>query len=92
MAQLGEWSRFNNKGQTFPREDSFSLGCTLFSVEGMAQLGQWSRLINQDSYSSMLAKNSSDSLWLIFYLLRDDSLPDIIDVSERMAQMTQFIS
>ena len=37
-----EWSRFNNQGQTFPREDSFSLGCTLFSVGGMAQIGEWS--------------------------------------------------
>jgi hypothetical protein len=47
MAQLGEWSRFNNQGQTFPREDSFSPGCTMISAGGMAQLGEWSRLINQ---------------------------------------------
>jgi hypothetical protein len=46
MAQLGEWSRFSNQGQEFPREDSFSLGCTMISV-GMAQLGEWSRLRNQ---------------------------------------------
>jgi hypothetical protein len=47
MAQLGEWSRFNNQGQAFPREDSFSPGCTMISVGGMAQLGEWSRLRNQ---------------------------------------------
>jgi hypothetical protein len=35
MAQLGEWSGFNNQGQTFPRADSFSLGCTMISVGGM---------------------------------------------------------
>jgi hypothetical protein len=39
MAQIGEWSRFNNQGQAFPRADSFSPGCTLFSAGGMAQIG-----------------------------------------------------
>jgi hypothetical protein len=38
MAQLGEWSKFNNKEQEFPREESFYLGCTMFHAEGMAQL------------------------------------------------------
>jgi hypothetical protein len=38
--------------------DSFSPGCTLFSVGGVAQIGEWSRLRNQDNYSSMLEKNS----------------------------------
>jgi hypothetical protein len=47
MAQLGEWSRFSNQGQAFPRSDSFSPGCTMISVKGMAQLGEWSRLKNQ---------------------------------------------
>jgi hypothetical protein len=47
MAQLGEWSRFNNQGHAFPRADSFSPGCTMISVGGMAQLGEWSRLRNQ---------------------------------------------
>jgi hypothetical protein len=47
MAQLGEWSRFNNQGQRFHRVYSFSLGCSMFSAEGMAQLGEWSRLRNQ---------------------------------------------
>jgi hypothetical protein len=46
MAQLGEWSRFRNQGQEFPREDSFSPSCTVISVGGMAQLGEWSRLRN----------------------------------------------
>ena len=87
MAQLGEWSRFNNQGQTFPRADSFYPGCTMFSVGGMAQLGEWSRLINQDNYSSMLEKNSPDSSWLMFYFLRADALPDLTDVSGRMAHM-----
>ena len=47
MAQLGEWSRFNNQGHEFPRLDSFSPGCTMISVGGMAELGEWSRLRNQ---------------------------------------------
>jgi hypothetical protein len=34
-------------GQSFLREESFSLGCTLFSVREMAQLGEWSRFNNQ---------------------------------------------
>jgi hypothetical protein len=40
----------------------------------------------------MLVKNSPNSPWLMFYLLRAGALPDLIDVSGRMAQMTQFIS
>jgi hypothetical protein len=92
MAQLGEWSRFSNQGQAFPRADSFSLGCTLFSARGMAQLGEWSRLRNQDTYSSMHEKNSPDISWLMFYLMREDALPDLTYVSGRMAHMTQFIS
>jgi hypothetical protein len=92
MAQIGEWSRFNNQGQAFPRVDSFSPGCTLFSVGGMAQDREWSRLRNQDNYSSLLEKNSPDSSSLMFYLLRADALPDLTDVSGRMAQMIQFIS
>jgi hypothetical protein len=47
---------------------------------------------NHDNYSSILEKNSPDSSWLMFYFLRVDSFPDLIDVSGRMAQMTQFIS
>jgi hypothetical protein len=92
MAQIGEWSRFSNQGQAFPRADSFSPGCTLFSARGMAQIGEWSRLRNQDSYSSLLEKNSLDSSSLMFYLLRVDALPDLTNVSGRMAQMIQFIS
>jgi hypothetical protein len=58
MAQIGEWSRFNNQGHAFSREDSFSPGCTLFSAGGIAQIGEWSRLRNHDNYSSMLENNS----------------------------------
>ena len=68
MAQGGEWSRLSNQGQAFLREDSFSLGYTLFSVEGMAQGWEWSRLRNQDNYSSLLEKNSPDSSSLMSYL------------------------
>jgi hypothetical protein len=46
MAYLGEWSWFNNDGQKFLREDSFSPCFTMISARGMAQLGEWSRLIN----------------------------------------------
>jgi hypothetical protein len=34
-------------GQSLPRADSFSPGCTFFSARGMAQIGQWSRFNNQ---------------------------------------------
>jgi hypothetical protein len=68
MAQIGEWSRFNNQGQAFPRADSFAPGCTLFSAGGMAQDREWSRLRNRDNYSSLLEKNSPDSSSLMFYL------------------------
>jgi hypothetical protein len=84
MAQIGEWSRFNNQGHTFPREDSFSLGFTLFNARGMAQIGEWSRLINQDSYSSLLEKNSPDSSSLMFHSLRANALLDLTDVNVRM--------
>jgi hypothetical protein len=47
MAQLGEWSRLSNRGQAFPRADSFSLGCTMISAGEMTQLGEWSKLRNQ---------------------------------------------
>jgi hypothetical protein len=39
---LRKWSR-----QSFPGEDSFSLGCTFFSDGGMAQIGEWSKFSNQ---------------------------------------------
>jgi hypothetical protein len=39
---LWKWS-----GQSFLRADSFSPGCTLFSVGRMAQGGEWSRFSNQ---------------------------------------------
>jgi hypothetical protein len=39
---LRKWSR-----QSFPREDSFSPGCTFFSAERMAWMGEWSRFSNQ---------------------------------------------
>jgi hypothetical protein len=35
MAHLGEWSRFNNQGQAFHREGSFSPGCTMISARGI---------------------------------------------------------
>jgi len=97
MAQISEWSRFNNQGQAFPRAYSFSPDCTLFSAGGMAWIGngpdrECSRLINWDNYSSLLERNSPDSSSLMFYLLRADALSYLTDVSGRMAQMTQFIS
>jgi hypothetical protein len=91
MAQIVEWSRFNNQGQTFPRADSFSPSCTLFSVGGMAQIGEWSRLKNRDIYSSLLEKNSPDNSLFMLYFLRVDALPYLTDVNGRMGQMIQFI-
>ena len=64
----------------------------MFSVGGIAQIGEWSRLKNWDNYSSFLEKNSLDSSSLMFDFLRADALPDLTDVSGRMAQMIQFIS
>jgi hypothetical protein len=58
----------------------------------MDQGGEWSKLINRDNYSSFLEKNSPDNSSLMFYLLREDALPDLTYVSGRMAQMIQFIS
>jgi hypothetical protein len=58
----------------------------------MARIGEWSRLKNQDSYSSLLEKNSPVIPSLMFYSLREYVLPYLIDVSGRMGQMTQFIS
>jgi hypothetical protein len=87
MAKGGEWSRFNNQEHAFLREDSLSPGSTLFSVGGMAQGGEWSMLRSQDNYSSLLEKNSLDNSSLMFHLLRPDALPDLTDVSGRMAQM-----
>jgi hypothetical protein len=92
MPQIGEWSMFNNQGHAFPREDSFSPSCTLFSAGGMARIGESSRLRNWDSYSSLLEKNSPYSSSLMFYLLRADALQDLTYVGVRMAQMIQFIS
>jgi hypothetical protein len=40
----------------------------------------------------MLEKNSLDNSWMMFNFPREDALVDIIDVSGRMAQMTQFVS
>jgi hypothetical protein len=39
---LRKWS-----GQSFPRVDSFSLGCTIISAGRIDQLGEWSRFNNQ---------------------------------------------
>jgi hypothetical protein len=54
----------------------------------MTQIGEWSRLINQDNYSSLLEKNSPYSTSFMFYSLREDALPNLTNVSGRMAQMT----
>jgi hypothetical protein len=40
----------------------------------------------------MLGKNSPDNPWLMFNFLREDVVLDLIDVSGRMDQMTEFIS
>jgi hypothetical protein len=42
----------------------------------------------RDNYSYMLEKNSPDIPWMMFYILREDALPNLTDVSGRMAQMT----
>jgi hypothetical protein len=42
IISIRKWS-----GQSFPREDSFSPGCTVISDGRMAHLGEWSRFNNQ---------------------------------------------
>jgi hypothetical protein len=74
MVKIGEWSRFSNQGQAFPRADSLFLGFTLVSAIGMAQIGEWSKIRNRDSYSSLLEKNSTDISSLMFYLLMEYAL------------------
>jgi hypothetical protein len=59
----------------------------LISVGRMAQGGEWSRFRRHDNYSSLLEKNSPDIS--LFY---SDILSDLRYVSERLAQMIQFIS
>jgi hypothetical protein len=76
--------KVQQSGHAFPRADSFSPSYNLFSVGGMAQGGEWSRLRNQDSYSSLLEKNSLNSSSLIFDFLRENALPYLTDVSGRL--------
>ena len=40
----------------------------------------------------LLEKNSPDSSSLMFHSMRADALPDLTDVSGKMAQMIQFLS
>jgi hypothetical protein len=89
MAQGGEWSKLNNQGHAFLRVYTFSPGCTLISVGRMAQGGEWSRLRKQNSYSSLLEKNSPN---ISLFYSEGDTLSDLTDVSERLVQMIQFIS
>jgi hypothetical protein len=88
MAQGGEWSRLSNQRQAFLRVYTFSPGCTLISVGRMAQGGEWSRFKRQDSYSSLFEKNSPD---ISLFYFEGDILSYLTDVSERLAQMIQFI-
>jgi hypothetical protein len=61
----------------------------LISVGRMAQGGEWSRFRRQDSYSSLLEKNSPD---ISLFYSEADILSELTDVSERLAQIIQFIS
>jgi hypothetical protein len=55
----------------------------------MAQGGEWSRFRRQDSYSSLLEKNSPD---ISLFYSKADILSELTNVSERLAQIIQFIS
>jgi hypothetical protein len=55
----------------------------------MAQGGEWSRFRRQDSYSSLLEKNSLD---ISLFYSEEDILSELIDMSERLAQIIHFIS
>jgi hypothetical protein len=81
----------NGPGSTI--KDRHSLGKThSLQVALCLVLEEWPRLRNRDSYSSLLEKNSPDISSLMFYLVTTDALPDLTDMSGRMAQMIQFIS
>ena len=41
---------------------------------------------------SMLGKNSPNIPWIMFYFMREHSLPYLTHVSGSMAQITQFVS
>jgi hypothetical protein len=61
-----EWSVLEvGAGQSFPREDSFSLGCTLFSARGMVQLGEWLGSTIRDKYSLGQTHSLQISLCLV---------------------------
>jgi hypothetical protein len=55
----------------------------------MAQGGEWSRFRRQDNYSSLLEKNSPD---ISLFYSKADIISELTDVSERLAQIIQFIS
>jgi hypothetical protein len=55
----------------------------------MAQGGEWSKFRRQDNYSSLLEKNSPD---ISLFYSEGNILSELIDVSERLAQIIQFIS
>jgi hypothetical protein len=55
----------------------------------MAQGGEWSMFRRQDNYSSFLEKNSPD---ISLFYSEVDILLELTDVSERLAQIIQFIS
>jgi hypothetical protein len=93
-----KWPRVANDPGSVIRDKhslgkTHSLQVTLCLVsEEWPRVGNGPSSENQDSYSSLLENNSLDSSSLMFYFLREDVLPDITDVSGRMAQMIQFIS
>jgi hypothetical protein len=39
----------------------------------------------EDNYSYMLEMNSQDSPWMMFKFMREDALPNLTDVSGRVA-------
>jgi hypothetical protein len=55
----------------------------------MAQGGEWSRFKRQDSYSSLLEKNNP---YISSFYSEADIISELTDVSERLAQIIQFIS
>ena len=56
----------------------------MISVGRIAQGGEWSRFRRQDSYSSLLEKNSPD---ISLFYCEADIISELTDVSERLAQM-----
>ena len=92
MAQIGEWSRFNNQRQAFPRVNSFSPACTLFSAGGIAWIGNGPGSEIGIGILHFLRRIVQIAHHWCFTFLGKMLFQYLTDVSGRMYHMIQFIS